>query len=78
MGSSEISSWVSSAAAMLASRLCRRASSSSFMSVTRCGPAGLPDLGERNPEILTWAEFLAPLLPAGRGAGEGAPSGWWP
>ena len=31
----------------------------------------LPDLGERNPEILTWAEFLAPLLPAGRGAGEG-------
>lgn len=31
----------------------------------------LPDLGERNPEILTWAEFLAPLLPVGRGAGEG-------
>ena len=31
----------------------------------------LPDLGERNPEILTWAQFLAPLLPAGRGAGEG-------
>ena len=31
----------------------------------------LPDLGERNPEILTWAEFLAPLLPKDRGAGEG-------
>ncbi len=31
----------------------------------------LPDLGERNPEILTWAQFLAPLLPAGRGVGEG-------
>lgn len=31
----------------------------------------LPDLGERNPEILTWAQFLAPLLPGGRGAGEG-------
>ncbi len=31
----------------------------------------LPDLGERNPEILTWEEFLAPLLPAGRGVGEG-------
>ena len=30
----------------------------------------LPDLGERNPEILTWEEFLAPLLPAGRGVGE--------
>ncbi|MFR5090909.1 MAG: UvrD-helicase domain-containing protein [Adlercreutzia equolifaciens] len=30
----------------------------------------LPDLGERNPEILTWEEFLMPLLPAGRGAGE--------
>ena len=25
----------------------------------------LPDLGERNPEILTWEEFLTPLL-AGR------------
>ena len=31
----------------------------------------LPDLGERNPEILTWAQFLAPHLPAGRGVGEG-------
>jgi DNA helicase-2/ATP-dependent DNA helicase PcrA len=31
----------------------------------------LPDLGERNPEILTWEEFLAPLLPEGRGVGEG-------
>ena len=30
----------------------------------------LPDLGERNPEILTWEEFLMPLLPAGRGVGE--------
>ena len=30
----------------------------------------LPDLGERNPEILTWEEFLTPLLPAGRGVGE--------
>ena len=30
----------------------------------------LPDLGERNPEILTWEEFLSPLLPAGRGVGE--------
>lgn len=31
----------------------------------------LPDLGERNPEILTWEEFLKPLLPQGRGVGEG-------
>ena len=31
----------------------------------------LPDLGERNPRTLTWGEFLAPLLPEGRGAGEG-------
>ena len=30
----------------------------------------LPGLGERNPEILTWEEFLMPLLPAGRGVGE--------
>lgn len=31
----------------------------------------LPDLGERNPEILTWEEFLRPLLPEGRGVGDG-------
>ena len=31
----------------------------------------LPDLGERNPEILTWQQFLMPLLPEGRGVGEG-------
>ena len=34
----------------------------------------LPDLGERNPRTLTWDEFLAPLLPEGRGVGEGAAS----
>ncbi|MCI2242370.1 HelD family protein [Adlercreutzia faecimuris] len=32
----------------------------------------LPDLGERNPHTLTWDEFLAPLLPEGRGVGDGA------
>ncbi len=29
----------------------------------------LPDLGERNPESLTWDEFASRLLPPGRGAG---------
>lgn len=30
----------------------------------------LPDLGERNPESLTWDEFAAPLLPPDRGTGD--------
>lgn len=34
----------------------------------------LPDMGERNPEIVTWEEFAAGLLPAGRGLGKSQPS----
>ncbi|HJH44263.1 MAG TPA: UvrD-helicase domain-containing protein [Rubneribacter badeniensis] len=30
----------------------------------------LPDLGERNPESLTWNEFARGLLPSGRGSGD--------
>ncbi|BAK45592.1 UvrD-helicase domain-containing protein [Eggerthella sp. YY7918] len=30
----------------------------------------LPDLGERNPETLTWDEFASPLLPHGTGSGD--------
>ena len=30
----------------------------------------LPDLGERNPESLTWDEFARRLLPSGRGSGD--------
>ena len=30
----------------------------------------LPDLGERNPETLTWDEFARPLLPSGLGSGD--------
>ncbi|MCD8316740.1 MAG: UvrD-helicase domain-containing protein, partial [Eggerthellaceae bacterium] len=29
----------------------------------------LPDLGERNPNLLTYEEFMSPLLPKGRGVG---------
>lgn len=30
----------------------------------------LPDMGERNPETLTWAEFAGRLMPQGRAAGD--------
>lgn len=34
----------------------------------------LPDLGERNPEIITWDEFAATLLPKGQGMGNASPT----
>ena len=34
----------------------------------------LPDLGERNPEIITWDELAATLLPKGQGTGNTAPA----